>query len=85
VIRHVDTFNVVIGLSLIVGALAWAARLVRFAHIGEIHLVMNAAGGGLLGQVRRSEKSVLFWIVLSANAALIAGFVIFFFVFVVLS
>ena len=70
---HVDTFKVVVGIVLIWGAVFWLIRLARFAKEGEIFLVMSAGGDGLVGQVLRSERPVLFWTVWTANLALIIG------------
>ena len=82
---HVDLFNVVFGLLLTVGAVAWLRRLARLANEGEIYVVMSAPGDGLFGQVVRSEQPMLFWTVWAANVALIIGIVIAFIIVVVLT
>lgn len=82
--EHVDAFNVVVGLALILGVGFWLSRLARFAREGEIHLVMSAAGDGLMGQVLRAERPVLFWTIWLANIALMVGALAAYIVFVIL-
>jgi hypothetical protein len=64
-------------------AIVWLRRLARFAREGEIHLVMNASGDGIVGQVLRSERPLLFWIVWSANLALIVSVIALIFIAVI--
>lgn len=81
---HVDAFNVVVGIALTFGVGFWLAQLARFVRQGEIHLVMSAAGDGLMGQVLRAERPVLFWTILSAKIALMVGALAAYIVFVIL-
>lgn len=71
--RQINAFSVVIGIALIFWVGFWLTRLARFAREGEIHLVMSAAGDGLMGQVLRAERPILFWTIWSANIALMVG------------
>jgi hypothetical protein len=82
-VTHVNAFGVAIGLMLLLGAGIGLRQLARFAREGEVHLVMNGAGDGLFGQVVRSERPLLFWLVWMANLVLIAGVTISLLVFVV--
>ncbi len=60
-------------------------RLVGNVRNGELHMLTSAGGDGLAGHVGRADQPLLFWLVLVAKATLLIGFLIFFFIEMVLS
>jgi hypothetical protein len=54
----------------VLGSLYFLAReLLSSIHDGEIHVVMSARWEGIWGEVKRLDRPILFWSVVSTYAA----------------